>query len=98
MGSSTYGRRIESNNGLGPLRCEAGPGRPFLVKPFRAPRTLESQERFPERRPGRSSLAVVDEALVSPSQPQSDVPYSAREGAGAGKRCQKGQGIPDSSK
>jgi hypothetical protein len=39
--------------GLASLRCEeAGPGRPFLVKPFRAPRTLESQERFPERCPG----------------------------------------------
>ncbi len=36
----------------------------------------------------------VDEVCVPlpQSQPQSDVPYSAREGAGAGRRCQRAKG------
>jgi hypothetical protein len=90
-------RRVDNKDGLAVCACEAGLGRPFLLAPFRAPRTLDSQERFPERH-GGSQLAVVDEMPLPQSQPQSDVPDSAREGAGAGRRCQKGQGMPDSNK
>ena len=52
-GQGRWDRQRTTNGGAGwraPCRRiqRSGLGRPFLVVPFRAPRTLESEERFPE--------------------------------------------------
>jgi hypothetical protein len=41
------------------------------------------------------SLTVVDEVVISPSQPQGDVPYSAREGPERARGAKRAKGYPN---
>ncbi|KAK4100258.1 hypothetical protein N658DRAFT_105397 [Parathielavia hyrcaniae] len=96
-GSSTYTTRIESERMGLAVRfgrsCCTGLCRLSSSHTFpssRAPRPWGCCTRLPDTQP-----PVVDEVLVRQSQPQSEVPDSAREGRERARECQKGQGMPD---
>lgn len=65
-----------------------------FLTPFRAPKTVEPEERFPER----SGLPVVVEVLVSSVSASERCAVYCSRGAGGGEKRQKGQGIPVSNK